>query len=201
MRRTRFHILILLLVSAVLPACGQSRDTWQQPERIMDVAGYRPGMFIGEIGAGEGYFTFKLAKRVGPEGRVYANDIKEHLLQTIRDRCREEGVTNVVTVMGSVADPQFPAMAMDGLIMVYVFHHLGRPEEFLANLRRYFEAETRLVIVERDPERYPDHMSGHFMKKDEVLEILDRADYRLIRLEEFPRDNIYIVQPLEIKSD
>jgi hypothetical protein len=97
--------------------------------------------------------------------------------------------------MGSEIDPQFPALAMDGLIMVYVFHHLSRPVEYLTTLRRYFGADTRLVIVERDPERYRDHMTGHFMKKDQVLELLEQADYRLERLEEFPRDNVYIVRP------
>ncbi|MBN2431005.1 MAG: methyltransferase domain-containing protein [Acidobacteria bacterium] len=195
MKPNRLLPLLLMLVAGLLPACGQSRDEWQQPERIMDVAGFRPGMYIGEIGAGEGYFTFKLAERVGPAGKVYANEIQSHLLQTVRDRARQENITNIVTVLGAETEPQFPAMTLDGLIMVYVFHHLSRPVEYLHNLRSYFGEDTRLVIVERDPVRYRDYMSDHFMKKERVFDLLKQADYRLIRLEEFPRDNIFIVVP------
>jgi predicted methyltransferase len=84
------------------------RDARLQPERVMDAIGVRPGMVIGEAGAGRGYFTFKLARRVGAQGKVYANDIDRGALDHIRQVCRDENIANVETVVGEVEDPLFP---------------------------------------------------------------------------------------------
>jgi ubiquinone/menaquinone biosynthesis C-methylase UbiE len=96
-----------------------ARDVQLQPERVMDAVGIRPGMVIGEAGAGRGYFTFKLARRVGETGRIYANDIDESALEHVRDRCRSEGLRNVETVVGQMDDPLFPARALDLVMIVY----------------------------------------------------------------------------------
>src|SRR5512139_590228 len=80
----------------------EGRDKRQQPEMVMDVLGIQPGMTIGEVGAGHGYFTFKLSRRVGPEGRIYANDIDRHALERIEERAKKEDVDNIVTVLGEV---------------------------------------------------------------------------------------------------
>lgn len=107
---------VTLLVAAVSMTAAVSlsndrdadREVWQPPERIMDAVGVTEGMRVGEAGAGEGYLTFHLAKRVGDRGVVYANEISEGDLEIIRDRARREGVDNIVTVLGEIEDPRFP---------------------------------------------------------------------------------------------
>ena len=71
------------------------RDSWQKPEKVMDAIGVKPGMIIGEAGAGSGYFTFKLAKRVGDTGKIYANDISQWALNRLKNRCEREKVENI----------------------------------------------------------------------------------------------------------
>ena len=78
-------VFLLVITLAVSGLWADSRDTWQQPEKVMEVIGIKPGMVIGEPGAGNGYFTIKLARKVGPSGKIYANDIVESSLKTIKE--------------------------------------------------------------------------------------------------------------------
>ena len=123
MNRSRPWIayLVILLVSftaATAFAQRSDRDSWQQPEKIMDSLGIGPGMIIGEAGAGDGYFTFHLSKRVGSDGKIYANDIDKKALQRIDDKCKEDSVCNITTVMGKVDDPLFPKGELDGVVIM-----------------------------------------------------------------------------------
>ena len=113
-------------------------------------SGSRPGMRVGEAGAGEGYFTFPLARRVGPAGIVFANDISTSSLDVIRERADREGLGNIKIVVGAVEDPLFPEKNLDMVVMVYVLHMLERPIPFLKNLRSYLKPGGSLVIIERN---------------------------------------------------
>jgi tRNA A58 N-methylase Trm61 len=168
------------------------RETWQPPEQIMDAAGVRSGMRIGEAGAGEGYLTFHLASRVGNRGVVYANEISESDLETIRDRARREGVENIVTVLGEVEDPLFPENDLDMVIMVYVLHHLDRPVEFLRNLAGYLKPDGPVVIVEKNT-AVDRSYAPHFMSRSQIVDSIEKAGFELERTETFlPRDTIYV---------
>ena len=79
-------VYLLVITSYACTAHISSRDSWQQPEKIMDTIGVKPGTVIGDVGAGEGYFTFKLAKRVGEHGKIYANDLNEKVLEELSAR-------------------------------------------------------------------------------------------------------------------
>jgi len=169
------------------------RDRWQQPEKIMDAVGIKPGMVIGEAGAGRGYFTFKMAQRLGKIGKIYANDIVQRELDYIKDRCKKEGIENIETILGEVEDPLFPKGEMDLVIMVYVFHDLEKPVAFLKNIKPCLKPGAIVVIVDGDPEK---QSSRHFLKKETVLEKIEEANYELVRIETFlPRDSIYICHP------
>ncbi len=96
-----------------LPDRHRDRWYWQMPYRIIDEAGIQPGMTVADVGAGDGYFTFRLAERVGPDGRVYANDIDNRALQVVRDKCREEDIRNVAVIFGKEDDPLLPEKSMD----------------------------------------------------------------------------------------
>lgn len=185
--------VLLSLFSPVSPSFSQNRDSWQQPEKVMDAIGVRPGMTIGEVGAGRGYFTFHLAKRVGNTGRVYANDINQSALRSIEDRCRREAIGHITTVLGEVEDPLLPNGVMDLIIMVYVLHDLAKPVELLRNLQSALKPEAPLVILEQDPEKTAD---SHFYKKEKLLEIVAEAGYELVRIETFlSKDTIYLFKP------
>ena len=189
--------LTLLLISVFFfysgKISGQSeRETWQPPEQIMDSIGVKPGMIIGEAGAGRGYFTFPLAKRVGEKGKVYANDISKSSLDEIQTISTRENLKNIITVLGEIEDPLFPKKDQDMIIMVYVLHMLEKPNEFMENLKKYMSSETQLVIIERNSNRDRAHYPS-FMSIKQVLEMLEKTNYKLVRKMTFlPKDNIYI---------
>jgi ubiquinone/menaquinone biosynthesis C-methylase UbiE len=173
---------------------GGDRDSWQQPEKVINAIGVKAGMTIGEIGAGNGYFTFKMARRVGPTGLIYANDIDQDALRSIEAGARRRKIEHIVTVRGEVADPLFPPGALDLVIMVYVFHDLAKPVELLQNLKPSLKPSASLVILERDPDKMP-NARGHFYDKDKLLELASEAGFELVRVETFlSRDNIYILR-------
>src|SRR5256885_10649315 len=111
---SRKLILPLLLMLAVLscaarPLSGQddskARDLWQKPQEVMDALGIKEGSIVGDIGAGGGYFTFHLAARVGPKGKVYAEDILESEINKIHERAAKEGLTQIVAGFSAKKKP------------------------------------------------------------------------------------------------
>lgn len=173
--------------------CAQnSRDAWQQPEKIMDVVGIKPGMVIGEAGAGRGYFTFFLSKRVGATGKVYANDIDQAALRSIERRCTSDSITNITTILGKEKDPLFPAGELDMVIMMRAFHHFSEPAAWMKNVLSSMKAAAPLIIIDQDPDKAGEGWN-HFMTKDQVLAAMRNTDFVLDRIETFlEKDNIYI---------
>ncbi|MFH0762209.1 MAG: class I SAM-dependent methyltransferase, partial [Bacteroidota bacterium] len=103
----------------------------QPPKQIMDAIGVKPGMVIGEIGAGRGRFTVYLAREAGPSGKILANDIDKKSLAYLEERCKKNEFTNVKTIIGEEDDPLLPDNSLDLAIMVYTYHHLSKPDEIL----------------------------------------------------------------------
>jgi ubiquinone/menaquinone biosynthesis C-methylase UbiE len=190
-----FFVLIaacLTVLVSTSTSYDPDRETWQPPEQIMDTAGVKPGMKIGEAGAGTGYLTFHLASRIGESGIVYANEISETDLSTIRARAEREGVANIVTVLGEVEDPLFPENDLDMVIMVYVLHHLEHPIAFMRALASYLKPGAPVVIVERNTHQDRSHYP-EFMTNDQILETIQQSGFELERTETFlPKDTIYI---------
>jgi ubiquinone/menaquinone biosynthesis C-methylase UbiE len=171
-----------------------SRDAIEQPEKVMAAAGVKPGMVIGEIGAGHGYFTFWLAKGVGESGKVYANDIDGSALAAIERRRDAEKVSNIETVLGSIDDPRLPAASLDMVFIVNAFHDLTRPVDLLANLLPALIPGATVVIMDRDPARFSDP-HRHFLSRKQVEEIVGRSVFELVKTETFLRDhNLYILR-------
>ena len=189
------HFLLTTIFILLLQGIGLSqpnRERWQPPDKIMDTAGVRSGMIVGEVGAGRGYLTFPLAERVGPTGKVYANDISRYSLNRIESRMENEGINNIEIILGETEDPLFPEKNLDVVIMVYVFHHLEKPVSFFQNIKKYIKAETPVVIVERDTERDPDE-AYHFSSKEDILDVLTQTGYKLDRIDQsMERDAVYI---------
>jgi ubiquinone/menaquinone biosynthesis C-methylase UbiE len=194
LKRVLWPVLLFLIFAA--PGEAQyrnpSRDGLEQPEKVMEVTGVKPGMVIGEIGAGRGYFTFWLAKGVGEKGKIYANDIDSSALAAIERTSTEEKIANIETVLGTVDDPRLPAGALDMVFMVNAFHDLERPVELLAHLLPALKPGATVVIMDRDPARSGDR---HFLPREKVEEIVGRSVFELVRVETFLRyHNLYILK-------
>jgi ubiquinone/menaquinone biosynthesis C-methylase UbiE len=187
-----------IISAAVEPAFIQTgRYKFRPPQKIMDAAGIKPGMVVGEVGAGEGFFTFSLAERVGENGIVYANDIAPEMLDRISYRCQMQGVKNIKTVLGKVEDPLFPIKNLDMIIMANVFHDLEKPLGFLEIAKKYLKPEALLVIVDRDNSKYYKKeiwkYDPHYMTREQLLKEVEKSSFKLDRIETFLlRDNIYI---------
>jgi len=129
---------------------------------------------------------------VGEGGVVYANEISESDLETIRDRARREGIDNIVTVLGEVDDPRFPERELDMVIMVYVLHHLDRPVVFLRSLEAYLKPGAPVVIVEKNTDVDRSY-APHFMSRIQIVDAIEEAGYRVEKAEtSLPRDTIYV---------
>lgn len=171
------------------------RDAWQMPERVMDLIGVRKGMIIGEVGAGGGYFTVKLAERVGEYGHVYANEINKRFLQHIEERCETLGITNVTTILGEESDPLLPEGKLDMVIMVNVLHEVSRPVPLLRTILPSLKEGATLVIIDYDKKK---RRSNHTYIPEMAIEEARMAGYALIRREDFlPRQFLLVLKPRE----
>ena len=130
-------------------AIERKRDDKFQQYRLLDVGGVKPGMVVGEIGAGDGYLTFHLAARVGPTGKVYANDIVEEMaLEIIRSRASKKGIAHIETILGAEDDPRFPKASLDLAFFLNSFHEVRKPVELLGNLVASLKPGAKVVIHE-----------------------------------------------------
>ncbi len=168
----------------------------QPPVKIMDAIGIKPGMIIGEVGAGTGRMTMWIANRVGDSGKVYANDIDKSALEHLRERCQRDGFENVEIIVGEVEDPKLPVNALDIAFMINVYHHLDNPVPLIRNLLPSLKPDGILAIVECDPDKVDwGKEEGCTQKKDMVKE-LKEAGFEVVRIETFlNEDNIYIAKP------
>lgn len=167
----------------------------QPPAQVMDAIGLERAMTVAEVGAGGGRYTVWLADRVGPEGRVLANDVDPDALARLEARCERLGLDNVELVRGEVADPRFPPGVADLAFMVNVYHHLERPVELLRALRPVLRPGGRLAIVERCPER-SGRSSDHATPRERVLGELGAAGFDTVAvLEILEEDLIYLAVP------
>ena len=106
----------------------------QPPDKVMDIIGASAGMTIAEIGAGWGRYVVHLAERVGPEGKIYAEDINGDALRHLAERCRRVGFANVETVLGDPNDPKLPAGKLDLIFVISSYHHFGDPVALMLSL-------------------------------------------------------------------
>jgi ubiquinone/menaquinone biosynthesis C-methylase UbiE len=174
----------------------------QPPEKVMDAIGVTQGMTIGEIGAGHGRYTVHLARRVGQNGKIFANDIDKNALSVLRERCQKENIVNVETILGEEEDPLFPEKSLDMAFMVWVFHGLDKPGPLFRNLKSGLKPGASLVIV--DPIDSEIDMEREFVGekidpnrptiKERVEKAAREAGFEIIRVETFlPKDYIFIL--------
>lgn len=147
-------------------------------DKAMDAIGVAPGMVIGEAGAGEGYFTLPMARRVGPAGIVYANDISARALRTLEQHSTRDGLANIRAVVGEVDDPRFPQRDLELVVVVHAFHDFSQPVEWLVNLKAYLQPGATVAIIDRDPAQGAE---SHFWSRERIERHAAKAGYELTK--------------------
>lgn len=125
------------------------REAWQKPDQVMDALHVAEGTTVADLGAGGGWFTTRLARRVGPNGHVYAVDVQRLMIEAIRRRVQREALTNVTPVLGEYDDPKLPRDARpDAVLIVDAFHEMENPVAVLRNVARTLKPQGRIGIID-----------------------------------------------------
>lgn len=127
-----------------------ARDEAGEAEFVMDWAGIQLGTTVADIGAGEGYYTIRLAERVGPKGRVLAQDINRGALDRLGERVTREQLDNVAIKEGAFDDPRLPEKSFDRIFMVHMYHEIEEPYAFLWRMRPALAKGGQVIVVDRD---------------------------------------------------
>jgi len=168
------------------------REAEEQPEKALDALNLKPGMVVADIGAGVGYMSLRMARRVS---RVYANDLQPDMLARLRQNAAKAGIANIVTVVGDVADPKLPPNTMDLVLLVDVYHEFSQPQQMLRKIRETLKQDGRLVLLEyraEDP-KVP-ILAEHKMTVAQVKAELEAEGFMLQpAIETLPRQHILIL--------
>ena len=156
------------------------RDEWQKPDDVVAALGLVPGSQVADLGSGSGYFTLRLARAVGPSGRVYAVDVDEAMNDSLRERLAEEGVDNVHVVLGEYADPKLPDGKIDLVFTSNTYHHIQDRAEYFRKLKGDLAPGGRVAVVEYDGTKgFFVRWMGHSTSKELILSEMQEAGYRV----------------------
>lgn len=221
MRRVAL-LLILCLVAAraqsthpttgraIAPVMGMGGADWlvrsereaeEAPDRALDAIALKKGDVVADIGAGVGYFTWRMADRVGPEGKVYASDIQPGMLEQLKKNVAAHGLTNVVPVLGTGVDPKLPAGKLDLALLVDVYHEFSQPQKMLARIRESLKPSGRMILLEyrKEDPSVPIRLE-HKMTVQEVRAEIEPEGFQFeTSLETLPRQHILIFRPARVQ--
>ena len=172
------------------------REDEEAPSKAIDLLELKPGMAVADIGAGSGYYSSRIAKRVGPTGRVYATDIQPGMIDLLDRRIKSEGLTNVTTILGAADDPKLPPKSIDMAIMVDVYHELQQPQMFLQRLKDAFKPGGRLVLLEyrKEDPKIP-ILEVHKMSVAEVDQEMQAEGYEIDKvIEGLPWQHLIMIK-------
>jgi ubiquinone/menaquinone biosynthesis C-methylase UbiE len=162
------------------------RDRWQRPDRIMDALGVADASRVADVGAGSGWFTIRLARRIGPQGIVYAVDVQQEMLNAISRRVRREGLSNVRPVLGRPADPRLPEGGLDVVLIVDAYHEIDDRVAMLANVARALKPQGRIGVVDFEVGGGgPGPDADERIDPDLVIEDATRAGLKMVGNETF----------------
>ena len=175
------------------------RDAWQRPDAVIALLGVDPGDRVADLGAGSGYFSFRLAGAVGPAGRVYAVDVDEDMLELLKDQARQRGVANLTVVKAEPGDPKLPDGEVDLVFVCDTYHHLPDRVAYLERLLADLAPSGRVAIVEydrraggfvgtfghyTDPETIEREMREAGFERIAEYDLLDRQSFQIFRADD-----------------
>jgi ubiquinone/menaquinone biosynthesis C-methylase UbiE len=170
------------------------REAEEAPDAALDAIGIARGATVADVGAGAGYITWRLAERVGPGGKVYANDIQPEMLDLLRKNVAARHLTNVETLLGTEDDPKLPAGQIDLILLVDVYHEFSQPQKMLRKMRESLKSDGRLVLLEyRKEDPNIPIRPEHKMSVEEVRAEVQSEGFRFEKnLRTLPRQHILI---------
>ena len=133
-----------------------ARDRMGEAQRVIEMAGVKPGMWVADLGSGEGYYAIRLSPVVGKRGRVLAEDIVPEVRDRLADRVQRENLDNVAVSLGEADDPKLPPRSLDRVFLVHMYHEVQSPYAFLWHVREALKPGGRIIVVEaaRPPQRH-----------------------------------------------
>ncbi|MGB5079864.1 MAG: methyltransferase domain-containing protein [Burkholderiales bacterium] len=193
-------------VLAVLLLCGCSalkrfayegfgRDGWQKPEEVVAALGLRAGDRVADIGSGSGYFTLRLARAVGPSGKVYAVDIDRGMNAALAERAREAGLANVEIIDARVDDSMLPASSVDLLFVSDTYHHIADRVPYFRNAAKTLRPGGRLAVIDFDGRGWFERFIGHITPPETIKKEMQEAGYRLPHEFAFLERQAFLVFP------
>ena len=173
---------------------GPDRDAWQRPDQIMDKLGIGEGSLVADLGAGGGWFTIRLAHRVGPNGHVYAEDIQHQMIEAIKRRlAREQLEDRVTTILGSASDPGLPRK-VDAVLIVDAYHEMEHPVMLLRNAAAALKPNGRIGIVNSKKDGHgPGPPMEERVDPERVIRDAEAAGLRLLERPTFLRYQYMLV--------
>ncbi len=167
-----------------------NRDKSQKPEEIIAAMDLKPGMAVADIGTGTGYMLPFLSRAVGPNGKVFGEDIANDFLDRARAKIASDKLSNAEVVLGTETDPKLPAAALDAELVLDVYHHFDYPDKMLANLARGLKPAGHLVIVDFYKKDRPDHIR---LEREDVVKEIEANGFRLISKVDKTGNNQYML--------
>lgn len=143
------HFVFILTLALLVPLSGLSQNRQSLEDRILEKLDLKEGMIVADIGAGNGGFSVKMARVVGPKGHVYATEIKDYKIQRIKSRIEDQGIENITPVLGEEEDAVLPEK-VDFMVLKYVYHHLSSPDNFMTSLLKYLNPGGQVAVIAVD---------------------------------------------------
>jgi ubiquinone/menaquinone biosynthesis C-methylase UbiE len=164
----------------------ESRDREEDCKTMLKALNVKPGQVICDMGCGNGFYSLKLARLVGPKGKILAVDIQPEMLHLMSERAKEAGITNIKAILGSVVDPHLGLKSCDLVLCVDVYHEFSNPVEMLAAMRKSLKPDGRLVLAEfRAEDPNVPIKPLHKMTSEQVLKELEPNGFKMV--EDFER--------------
>ena len=185
-RRVPLTVVALLAIALFAGGCSQlkrwayergDRDAWQQPERVIGSLAIEPGDRIADIGSGGGYFSFRLAEAVGPDGQVFAVDVDEGMNALLEEAIAERGASNITVVLGGYEDPRLEPGSIDLVFTSNTYHHIDDREAYFRVVAGALSPRGRVAIIDFKPEGW--FQKRHATPASAIREEMAAAGYEL----------------------
>jgi SAM-dependent methyltransferase len=172
----------------------RERDVEEEPDLALRLLRVPRGATVADVGAGTGYMTIRLARAVGPQGTVYANDVQPGMLELLKANVARARVANVIPILGAIDDPRLPPASIDLVVMVDVYHEFSEPQKMLRKLREALRPGGRVVLLEyRAEDPAVPILPDHKMTKAQVKLEVEHEGFTQLRVyDDLPRQHLIV---------